>query len=285
VRARPWRRCRRVDALSYRIACGHCGISVEKRQRNALYCSRRCNRASFRQKHPEKESTYRARERDARQAVPKFTPLHYCRCIQCQRTFIAPRTRKRCAECVKALARANARARSVRQHIVSMHRCKQCGSAFDQHYGIRRRTFCSAQCAKRFSRSQAGRNVQRAKHAGVERKYFNELRIFERDGWRCRLCGCATPRRLRGRHKPNSPELDHVIPLARGGPHLPENVQCVCRKCNSAKGARELGQIWLAGFALPHKERGIGGSIPAAQRFGTARAPQNFNDSAKTGPG
>ncbi|WP_415869521.1 HNH endonuclease [Burkholderia ubonensis] len=40
-----------------------------------------------------------------------------------------------------------------------------------------------------------------------------------------------------------------MVPLAMGGAHLPENVQCACRKCNGEKGASARGQLWLAGFA------------------------------------
>jgi 5-methylcytosine-specific restriction endonuclease McrA len=36
-------------------------------------------------------------------------------------------------------------------------------------------------------------------------------------------------------------EVDHVVPLARGGSHLPENIQPLCRRCNRSKGARSEG--------------------------------------------
>lgn len=32
--------------------------------------------------------------------------------------------------------------------------------------------------------------------------------------------------------------IDHVIPLSRGGEHLPANVQAACLRCNSAKHDR-----------------------------------------------
>lgn len=32
--------------------------------------------------------------------------------------------------------------------------------------------------------------------------------------------------------------VDHITPVARGGNGFPENLQCLCRRCNSQKGAR-----------------------------------------------
>lgn len=45
-----------------------------------------------------------------------------------------------------------------------------------------------------------------------------------------------------------APELEHIIPLSRGGLHTFSNVACSCRKCNHAKGDKEYGQLNL-GFS------------------------------------
>jgi 5-methylcytosine-specific restriction enzyme A len=34
---------------------------------------------------------------------------------------------------------------------------------------------------------------------------------------------------------------DHLVPLAAGGTSTPENVQVLCRRCNSGKGATHRG--------------------------------------------
>ncbi len=36
----------------------------------------------------------------------------------------------------------------------------------------------------------------------------------------------------------NKPTQDHIIPLSRGGWHNKENIQALCLKCNSKKGAK-----------------------------------------------
>ena len=49
--------------------------------------------------------------------------------------------------------------------------------------------------------------------------------VLDRDGWRCQLCGKA------GRL-----EVDHVVPLRRGGEPLdPRNLRTLCRGCHIAK--------------------------------------------------
>jgi len=61
--------------------------------------------------------------------------------------------------------------------------------------------------------------------------------IYERDGWRCGLCGesidplAAWPDQL-------SASLDHIIPLSKGGHHIPGNVQAAHLSCNVRKGDR-----------------------------------------------
>lgn len=49
--------------------------------------------------------------------------------------------------------------------------------------------------------------------------------VFERDGFKCLVCG--SQRMLRA---------DHVIAESKGGPATLENLQTLCRNCNSKKG-------------------------------------------------
>jgi hypothetical protein len=65
--------------------------------------------------------------------------------------------------------------------------------------------------------------------AGGKRPIPRSLRklVFERDAYRCRHCDgyvdlCC----------------DHVIPESKGGPTTLDNLQTLCRSCNSRKGAK-----------------------------------------------
>lgn len=54
--------------------------------------------------------------------------------------------------------------------------------------------------------------------------------VFERDGGRCVECG--SNKRLCA---------DHIVPESKGGATALENLQTMCRPCNSSKGSRIAG--------------------------------------------
>lgn len=65
----------------------------------------------------------------------------------------------------------------------------------------------------------------------VERGYVsNKMRfsIYERDGYRCRKCGVSQRYALL--------EIDHIVPISKGGKSTYDNLQTLCHKCNVAKG-------------------------------------------------
>lgn len=54
--------------------------------------------------------------------------------------------------------------------------------------------------------------------------------VFRRDNYRCRACGCS--------HNETALQVDHIIPLARGGSNDMSNLQTLCQSCNGSKGAK-----------------------------------------------
>ena len=202
------------------IVCAQCGAVATKFRtggKPARYCGNACKIAAFRAARPERVAEHRAREAAkyvprVRQPKPKVEPA---------------KPVKRCRDCGVAVPK-------------SKQRCDPCRLAAHQLVVERGRQSPSTRAAKR--RAKAWR---RAIERGAKAERFDPFEIFERDGWRCHLCGCKTPKRLRGSYEPNAPELDHVVPLAAGGDHSRRNTACACRRCNGAKADKPLGQLRL----------------------------------------
>ncbi len=65
----------------------------------------------------------------------------------------------------------------------------------------------------------------------------NRRAVYDRDGGICQIC-----------LQPVAYEdlaIDHILPIARGGTHCPDNVQASHRLCNSWKGSR-VGYVFLS---------------------------------------
>lgn len=118
--------------------------------------------------------------------------------------------------------------------------CRACGTSFEAK--AKSHHYCSDECRYRVWYPQK-RARRKAQMVGV----VDPIKVMERDGWKCQLCGKPAPKLLRGKMHPMAPELDHIIPLAAGGKHTYENTQCAHRSCNMAKGAKPVGQLLLIG--------------------------------------
>ena len=120
--------------------------------------------------------------------------------------------------------------------------CRECGEHVQTSHGQSRRSFCSDTCSKRNSR-RIRRKMERARLREVQVEPVDPIKVFNRDGWRCQICGVKTPRSKRGSITSRAPELDHIVPLSVGGEHSYKNTQCACRECNGKKGNKVYGQI------------------------------------------
>lgn len=59
--------------------------------------------------------------------------------------------------------------------------------------------------------------------------------VFKRDGFACRYCGAQPPDVVL--------VVDHIVPVAEGGPSTIDNLNTACEPCNQGKAARPLGAV------------------------------------------
>lgn len=221
-------------------SCAQCGakfipykLSGKQRRIGHVqrYCSRKCVDAA----------------RSANAISKRPGPIAV-KCAVCGSEFVGRRGRRVCSDsCRDRLAADRAREYAVLNDIVdrSPRQCRLCGVVFSPVYGSKSRVFCSADCRRKEAK-RVRKHRHRARHRGVAYEAIDPIKVFNRDGWRCQVCGCKTPKRLRGSIKHNAPELDHRVPMALGGGHTWANVQCCCRQCNSDKGSTVVvGQLPL----------------------------------------
>lgn len=239
-------------------ACAACGGSMAGKMAGAMYCSGRCKQAGWAKANPGRKHNYPS-------PPPKLCAYFTGYCGGCGCALGGRRAVRMCSTCTRTrtleAGREAALAMNVARHKATgkVVRCDECAAEFCPVYGAKHgATPLCVPCAavrRRRWKADGGNNVQRAKRAGVPYRYFNERKVLERDGWTCQLCGIQTPKEARGSTRPDAPEFDHCVPLALGGPHLPENGQCLCRTCNGAKAdrwcARSVAAAFARGLSLP----------------------------------
>lgn len=77
---------------------------------------------------------------------------------------------------------------------------------------------------------------RRARKAGATVGVVDPVAVFDRDGWKCHLCGEKILKSVRWPDR-RAGSLDHVIPLSRGGEHSMANVRASHLLCNMQKSA------------------------------------------------
>ena len=190
--------------------CKHCGKATKR----PVFCSRECSFAHLR-----------------RQSLQRQEELHKLQLIK----KLIRQLKRRAKELQGSV-------RSSREYV-----CDVCGVRFEQYAG-RPRKYCSDRCRRKSDAIQSERRAHRAlvrfkRRKGIDsplNEVVDPFEIFERDEWKCQVCGEETPKELRGAMESNSPELDHIVPISCGGLHNRANLRCCCRSCNRERAREDV---------------------------------------------
>lgn len=108
--------------------------------------------------------------------------------------------------------------------------CARCGDTFVRHSSREPTRWCSRAC----------RNAYRSRSRSLGG--LDPRTIFERDGWRCHLCGKMTDRAKMHPH-PMAPTIDHLVPKVDDGGNDAANLATAHSRCNSVR--RQYGTVQL----------------------------------------
>jgi len=227
--------------------CVHCGEQYTPKQRNSIYCSKRCKRLEWQGKNQDKVIAYKVAAAAIQKAkLLPYSTVSFCICATCSKPFTARSSRAQ--YCGKQCRPSEYKTKIDSNCSSSV--CTVCGKQFNAKYsGGRRSYFCSEHCKD--LRQLANKRISRLKRKVAVKCATVELvdpyKVFDRDKWHCKLCGAKTPKLRRGTYEDDAPELDHIIPISKGGEHSYRNTQCTCRRCNGLKSDRPMGQLLLIG--------------------------------------
>lgn len=201
------------------INCENCGTTVGKYDGGATltrprrFCSPAC-KGAWHSRKPEAVKRARERAKAARHLHQQAYNTNARFCATCHNVLpYEQRNRKRCHACQEEHAREQAR----RYH----------------HAHYRTNPAYRAKIMDAAHRRHARRKTNGVVH-NIKRQD-----VFERDNYRCRICGIITDDTLPRAH-PRRSNLGHINAIAAGGTHTWDNVCCLCFSCNRADGVNQL---------------------------------------------
>lgn len=256
-----------ADRLAHRRAserrtstCEGCGKTFNPKMSNRLrFCSRECAHGWQSEGHAKERAIRRGKLRLRR----LFANLRQC--VICNAAFVAP---------TLVIATCSEPCRLEHRHRQSLQAsgydylskpCKACGKEVETTGNVR--TFRPSLCrscaakAKRITKRRAKRRrAMRATFATAKHRSVDVIRglnqLIDAAGNQCPCCGLLMSKQA-DVSSDRALELDHAIPLSRGGSDLFPNLRPMCRKCNGLKRDFTAPSVvirgWAAKEASPHQ--------------------------------
>jgi len=236
--------------VQYHKACRVCGRSFETLRSRSVTCSPECAKI-YNRHSPTSKKHINTTEKWVNAVQDGFEYVSHskgrikikCKCcgnvIERAKSTVRNKNVK-CEYCEEAKQLQEARQKMACFLIAlkdakTPKQCASCGKTFTSNHPTQK--YCSEKCKKTRKKS-AGTYRRRCRHYGV---YYDpsvtRIKVVRRDKNICQICGktCNPKDKSWGSLGPDFPTLDHIIPLAKGGTHTWNNVQCACAICNSYK--------------------------------------------------
>lgn len=237
--------------------CSLCGNPIpDGRRKDAKYCSDRCRtnshyarhgdriRAEWRKKHPEREES-RVCAECGRDFIRGRSDQIYCSAA-CNKKAYEKRHAQKIAEKrtkMKELRRGLRLARLAMPRVIELCHFEGCDVTNEDDPAFKggKCNVCSGVCQQKAWVATTDQEQLRAK--GSKRAGDRRARMFNNPGyeyfsyqeWLELLIACSFRCTYCHKYPPERLQMDHIVALARGGPHRLDNVTPACGPCNRSK--------------------------------------------------
>lgn len=218
-----------------------------KRRKDRLFGQKedrkKSNKEALKRFYESEKGKLRRQQREeykANKIIGKVCQIHLFECSNCKKSFTLRKPNKYgniCGMCSRSI---NNQKPKSKKHCV----CGNCGVTYT---GAHSNALC-VHCASK--RQMAYRNIASKKRKALIRgasiaEPVVDKKVFDRDKWRCYLCNIKVQKN--DIYANDAAEIDHIVPVSKGGVHTYSNVRCICRRCNGSTGKSNklIGQIVL----------------------------------------
>lgn len=206
------------------------------------FCSKKCAKNTDEskeaiRKHRLKQNAV-LREQRLKKATGQHSLIYDRKCIECDGLFHSA-TRQKSLYCSVKCKTDWAKRYSVfikrwedGRSLISFRICPESNWIFKVNHN---RLYATDEIAKRVGKRIAKAKRRARKRTNGRCENIDPIQVFRDANYVCQICGVQTDKTKRGLIHDLAPELDHIVPLSRGGEHTHDNVQCACKRCNANK--------------------------------------------------
>ena len=222
------------------VECAACGAEIMRAPGGGRVvgnaCSNECKakiRAMLRGERTELPVDHWARWYGATSEWPRYG---IAECAWCGNRFARRGRNHLCCSRLCSWRRAKGTVRAAVDIAAATRHCERCGQPYC--HAIANRRHCSDLC-----RDLDANDRGAILHHGWIRSAIRAA-IYERDGYRCKLCNELVDMAADPQRGDWAPTLDHIIPRSQGGTHDADNLRTAHRWCNSIRGDRDDAELF-----------------------------------------